>query len=509
MFKTYGVLIAFLSVCLIAAGWTIIRLVEYQRHSAQSVVFIDGPSPEFSRPRLQCSTGSGARELDIADYSFNVTETRRPSGLYRYKTNLDAVPPVDVHVVVIRGGSGRVVLDPTDQPVWLVLLSTQAAIWHVETRPGADLERIITSEAVSEIRFSSDFGRSADSFRELLLNGEASAPELPSIDVLPQSNCLVRLTRFQEFEERRRHEAAIQSLRSLIGHPELSLQAAAQPSYFDRPFFVPFEEPDISPVRLADVLRRADPVSREELSAENSASAVSVTISEFERIANMPRDENVVPKVLANAAALVSLLEEYQRKNLLPSLLPRSTTSTRGLSVAGWYSVADYRSAYRRNVPAGETEDACDGGRGRDFLIVEGNAGRNIVHCARGNQMYFMRGGDDEIDDSWDDDIINAGPGNDTIDAGWGNDIIFFNYGWGEDQIRKTCHFAAYVPQDAPRASTVQWSQEWPYMNFLVFGKDVRRDDIVVFDDKLVHRQTGDSITINGNCFNLVFWQPG
>ena len=45
--------------------------------------------------------------------------------------------------------------------------------------------------------------------------------------------------------------------------------------------------------------------------------------------------------------------------------------------------------------------------------------------------------------------------------------------------------------------------------SLIVFGKDVAAEDIVGVNDKIVHGQTGDSITISitikGDCFNTVF----
>ena len=84
---------------------------------------------------------------------------------------------------------------------------------------------------------------------------------------------------------------------------------------------------------------------------------------------------------------------------------------------------------------------------------------------------------------------------------------MFFNYGWGQDVVGKTCHFAPYRPQDSAGAKRVTWSAEWPYKNFIVFGKDIASDDIVRVRNKLVHTQTGDSITLENDCFNIVFWQ--
>ena len=214
-----------------------------------------------------------------------------------------------------------------------------------------------------------------------------------------------------------------------------------------------------------------------------------------------------MPITFGDTGEFLSALESYRAKGLIPPSMPASGRGGEGRNPAEWYSISEYRRAYTKRVPTGTTDDACTTSRDREFLVIEGTDGANIVKCAWGKQLYFMRGGDDRIDDSWEDDIIYAGPGNDVIEAGWGNDLIFFNFGWGQDVVDKTCHQASYRPQESIGSQSTSWSSNWPYTNFIVFGRDVAEEDIVAVKDKLVHKHTGDSITIKGDCFNTVFWR--
>ena len=45
-----------------------------------------------------------------------------------YKTNLEADPPVSVHILSIRGGSGRVVVSESEKPVWLCIENENVTI---------------------------------------------------------------------------------------------------------------------------------------------------------------------------------------------------------------------------------------------------------------------------------------------------------------------------------------------------------------------------------------------
>lgn len=493
-----------LGMALAASLWAIVRLADFQQQRHETTVYTDAPGLQVSPPPLRCDQ---ARDLDlnIRDYSYNVVTDPTVSRVYRYKTNLDATPPVSVHILSIRGGSGRVVVSESEKPVWLVLLSPQPAIWHIERAPGTTIERIVVSHSISELHFSDRLVPELDSILDLLTGAAPEATPLPDIDVIPQTHCIAFFQRFQKYDDRKKFVPTLRGIRRWLGHPEMSFQSSAHPSYFELPFRVPFPEPDVSIERLAAVAKLMDPPQA--ATTDPASQRSSQAPSQFERYANMPRRADVSAVTFRDPREFLSVLESYRTKGLIPSSMPASGSGGQGLDVAAWYSLSDYRNAYTRSVPTGTTEDACNGGRDHKFLIIEGNDNTNNVKCAWGKQMYFMRGGDDHIDDSWEDDIIYAGPGNDVIEAGWGNDLIFFNYGWGQDTVDKTCHRAPYRPQDSAGSKNINWSADWPYKNFIVFGKDVAETDIVRVKNKLVHKQTGDSITIKGDCFNTVFWR--
>ncbi|MDJ0709763.1 MAG: hypothetical protein QNJ14_05195 [Woeseiaceae bacterium] len=502
--RSSTILVILLGIALLTTAWAINRLAQFQQQRHESVVYTDTPGLQVSTPPLSCRP-SRDLELDIHDYSYNVVSEPTSSRIYRYKTNLDAEPPIQVHILSIRGGSGRVVVSATEKPVWLVLLSTQPAIWHIERAPGASVERVVASQAVSEVHFSDDLVVETGSVLNLLFGDAREASPVPEIQVIPQSRCLASFQRFQEYEDRGKFIATLRGMRTMLGHPEASFQSAEHPSYFELPFRVPFAEPDVSVERLAAVAKLAEPPPTTGNNPPTEPGRPSA--AQFAGYASMPRRDDVAAVTFANPAELLAALESYRQKGLLPSLMPASERGGRGLDVSSWYSLGDYGSAYTKRVSTGTTDDACRNSRNQDFLIIEGTDGVNIVKCAWGKQMYFMRGGDDRIDDSWEDDVIYAGPGNDVIAAGWGNDLIFFNYGWGEDVVEKTCHYAPYRPQDSAGAKKVNWSNNWPYKNFIVFGKDISEDDIVRVGSKFVHKQTGDSITLKNDCFNTVFWR--
>ena len=501
-FRSSALIVA-LGLALLATAWAVVRVAEYQEQRVETTVYTDAPGLLVSPPTLRCDM-SRDLDLDVRDYSYNVVKERTASRMYRYKTNLDAEPPVHVHILSIRGGSGRVVVSKTDKPVWLVLLSSQPAIWHIERTPGATIERVVASQVVSELHFTDSLAAESGSVVDLLMGDEPAAIPLPDIQIMPPSRCIAALQRFQKYDDRKQFVPTLRGMRRWLGHPEMSFQSSAHPSYFELPFRVPFPEPDISIERLAAVAKLAE--APPATASPELAQPGTESRSKFESYATMPRRADVEAVTFSNPRELLAALESYRAKGLIPSSMPVSALGGQGLDVANWYSLSDYRNAYTKRVPTGTTEDACPDSRNQDYLIIEGTEDTNNVKCAWGKQMYFMRGGADHIDDSWEDDVIYAGPGDDVIEAGWGNDLLFFNYGWGQDVVHKTCHKAPYRPQDSAGSGKVDWSNEWPYKNFIVFGKDIAQEDIIIVGNKLVHKQTGDSITLKNDCFNNVFW---
>lgn len=505
--KSENVPLAFFIVVLVLvltpALYAMARLVSFHESAGQTVVYLDSPELMADAGKFRC-TRMPAGDFDIRDYSYNVVRTPTPSRMYRYKTNLPAEPPVQIHLLAMEGGSGRVVVEKSDKPVWLVLLSARAGIWHVQQAPGADLQKVVTNQDVSEIRFSDVLPDRVTGILDYLLGNDAVPAQAPEILVMPNSSCLKKFTRFQSYDDQAGFLNALASIRAWLGHPEKSFQSAELPSYFGTAFRIPFTEVPIAPERLAAVKKLAEKppsATGRRAAAVHRREALTAALQQY---ADMPRRNDVKSITFSSPADFVGTLGEYRNRKLLPSSMPISRPGSRSGGVASWYALADYRNAYSTRVPSGRTEDAC--GRDQRLLIIEGTPETNIVKCAWGSQLYFMGGGDDDVQDSWGDDVIYGGPGDDIIDAGWGNDLLFFNYGWGQDTVTKTCHDSSYIPQDSVGSTKVHWDRTWPYKNFIVFGKDVRSDDIVSVNDKLVHKETGDSITIDGNCFNVVYW---
>jgi hypothetical protein len=387
------------------------------------------------------------------------------------------------------------------------LLSSQPGIWHIEQAPGANIEKVITNHVVREIRFTNTLTSSLTSITNYVLGRTPTASIPPEIVVIPKNRCFINFTHFQKYSLRKTFIRSLSNIRNWLGHPELSFQSINTPSYFQTTFKVPFIKVPRSEKRLARIQKLSEPTAYKaytKTSQVRQREAIEASISQYE---NMPRKEDIEAITFPTVASFLDTLAEYRKQKLLPSSFPRSNISGRSSGVMAWYDFDNYRNAYTKHVPTGKTKHACRGSRNRKFLAIEGTDDTNIVKCAWGNQLYFMKDGNDHIDDSWGDDIIYAGPGNDIIDAHWGNDLIFFNYGWGQDTINKTCTFSAYIPQDSAKAKKVYWNKQWPYKNFIVFGKDIRKEDMVSVNGKLVHKLTGDSITIKGDCFNLIYWQ--
>ncbi len=187
-----------LGIALLATAWAASRLAQFQQTRQELVLYTDAPELQMS-PRVPGCRQVRNFDLDIRDYSSNVAARPAPTPVYRYKTNLDAEPPVHVHILSIRGGSGRVVVSETNKPVWLVLISSQPAIWHIERAPGATLERVIASRAISELHFTDELVADTDSVFDLLLGDTPEAVGLPDVQLIPQTNCLANFPRSSYF----------------------------------------------------------------------------------------------------------------------------------------------------------------------------------------------------------------------------------------------------------------------------------------------------------------------
>ncbi len=134
-----------------------------------------------------------------------------------------------------------------------------------------------------------------------------------------------------------------------------------------------------------------------------------------------------------------------------------------------------------------------------EIILALGNKNHSIV-CNAGDTAGILGTGDNWVDDATGNDIYYPGKGNDTIDAGSGNDILIFDSHWGHDKVILRSH---KVNRDSILG--YDGSYPWEYSDFIIFGKEVKREDIVWQGKKLYHLTTGDSIELNTKEVNILF----
>lgn len=134
-----------------------------------------------------------------------------------------------------------------------------------------------------------------------------------------------------------------------------------------------------------------------------------------------------------------------------------------------------------------------------EIILALGSTNHSIV-CNAGDTAGILGIGDNWVDDATGNDIYYPGKGNDTIDAGSGNDILIFDAHWGHDKVILRSH---KVNRDSILG--YDGSYLWEYSDFIIFGKEVKREDIVWQGKKLYHLKTGDSIELNTKEVNILF----
>ena len=83
----------------------------------------------------------------------------------------------------------------------------------------------------------------------------------------------------------------------------------------------------------------------------------------------------------------------------------------------------------------------CRSGR-KHLNFVTNKENKKAIKCAWNDQAYVLGDEDQNLDDSWGNDIVFPGKGNDILKLGWGQDIIVIEDGWGKKTVSKTCHFS-------------------------------------------------------------------
>lgn len=144
-----------------------------------------------------------------------------------------------------------------------------------------------------------------------------------------------------------------------------------------------------------------------------------------------------------------------------------------------------------------------------EFDLVIGDSEKNTLSCdvtagmTTNKDRVFLAGpGDDKITSSDSNVIVNAGTGDDTISLGKGRVIITLGDSWGKDTLTLDCSDAKVEKTEVPQDFPVPWIH--PYTNFIVLGLRINPTDVEWQDNVLVNKVTGDTLTVNEKCFNLV-----
>lgn len=485
--------------------WVLDRLLMVEA-SLQPVLIFESEFIKFEGETISACPNLEANgiEWDVTDYSYNVIDNPR-SEVYRYKSNLVNNESTEIHIVRIGHGTGRITIDETPKPVVLYLESAGYSRWFIELGKTAKIAKVIVDAKTTEISFSKLKYSSMWSSIEYLL-GKKITPlsSIPIHQIVKNFKCGTG-TRFQVRRALRDAKRRSQYVEMLLGQRETSFQSnGGSSSYYEHTSQIPMQKYMVSDEKYALVYTPGTAIRNKyrQLTQQEKSDV------ELAKIRKMTRDSSTVAdNSVQTISQLLDVLKPYQDKMLLPTHIPPS--DIRGRKDIKWFEIQSFRQAKILNVPSSTKNSHCNALKfvAEKMLAIVGSSESNIVRCTRGNHIYVLAGGDDEVDDAWGDDLIDAGPGNDLIDTGWGADILYFGYGWGEDIVDTVCTDAKLRRKDTPSASRYFWDESWKYLNFIVFGLGVHKEDIVDLGSKLVNKKTGDSIIFkNGHrCFNFVF----
>jgi hypothetical protein len=522
-----------LTICVAMACGIIYKLVEYISVLPQPdpiVRYITEIDKIQNKPKFSC--GSYAPDQipwDVTDYSYNVAVDPKDK-IYKYIQNRQLDKVSDIHVIGTGHGTSHIVVGESEKPIILLLMSAGYTRWFIDLEPNAKIEKVLVDSNASTVKL--EWNRSSDLLFQLqhILIGNNKALDnikIERIGRLPR--CAQFYPGFQVGEKERMAILRSKYIELLLGQRETSLQVTYGKSKFaSNTFYVPFEKIPVSEEKKAltyEAQKKRDKEQQSKLNDILKDTKVKDASRGFSRTSRQvrhqgssapeldypkKRDPKTKAVLISDAGSLLHEIQKYQDQKLLPTHMPRSSYKT-AADVLDWYEVQSFQNSRQLTFSGIVNEKLkCSNAianrqRMPNALVVKGDKHDNTIKCSRGNQLYMMGDGNDVVDDAWDDDIIYGGPGNDYLDSGWGNDIFYFGYGWGEDTIEKTCHDSLFDRRNTHSSEKYYWAKDWHYSNFIVFGPKIKTSDIIKVKNKLIHKITGDSITLKNDCFNLVF----
>lgn len=143
--------------------------------------------------------------------------------------------------------------------------------------------------------------------------------------------------------------------------------------------------------------------------------------------------------------------------------------------------------------------------------VFSGGIDDDIMVCPRASEglarMIISGPGNDTIKTGGSVSIVDSGGGNDVIQAGSDLTIMFFHTLEGKKTINMDCQAASMQGKRLSSDYPLSWI--YPYRHFIVFGPQVIEGNLVTKGNTIKDPITEGEITINGNCFNLVYASNG
>lgn len=169
-----------------------------------------------------------------------------------------------------------------------------------------------------------------------------------------------------------------------------------------------------------------------------------------------------------------------------------------------------------------ETDRSLEGGQGNATLncsakspvssLIIGTTGADTISCdatrditdlSHDPDFIFIGGPDnDQITDGIGNRIVNGGTGDDVIKLGTGRTILILDASWGQDTVTVDCAAATINDAQIPKGFPIPWI--YKTNNFIVLGKSIDPKDVVWEGNVLTNKATGDTLTVNQNCFTVV-----
>lgn len=150
---------------------------------------------------------------------------------------------------------------------------------------------------------------------------------------------------------------------------------------------------------------------------------------------------------------------------------------------------------------------ACENENGNAYQVLIGDDASNVLSCGNtpigeGDRIFLGGPGNDSITDGTGNRIINAGSGDDVITLGRGRTILVLEDAWGKDSVTADCSGAEIPKGEIPQGFPIPWTSN--FTNFIVLSPRIKTEAVSWQNNILVNSATGDTLTVDNNCFTLV-----